>query len=372
MKRKVFDYIIAISIILGLFFCIFSDMSIFVTESGSANKHSLASEQNEQAIESYGIEVPYIWDETVYENHIICANIDVPDVIREKGFQKATAVQNETQFEEFNNILKEYELKEEALPDGSTRYVGLYESYLYIYPEVVLFTSENSSYINMAYRDVTFMDSYNADKYPVDLELEEFSLQECDAKLDTIMKDMGIGDDVTVFQRSLDYKTMEQEAIELYKDGTEDKPNYEWSVEDDSYYCKISPLCNDIPVIPNDSFIYWTNIIYDSMYTIILREDRIVNMYCYQVFDISYEDEYEEMVEFSQIIQKYKDIAVDVPKEQKIQITDITLRVRPIKNDEGSYDLVPMWIFYGTQDIEGFLPYPYVVIFNALTGEVML
>lgn len=372
MRKKVFDYIIAISLILGLFFCIFSDMSFFVKESESKKNNSLTSEQNEQEKKSYGIDVPYEWNETVYENHIICANIDVPEIIRKQGFKKATAVQNEVTIDNLREILKEYDLKEDVLPDGSTRYAGLYDSYLNIYQGTFYLTTASSIYLNMAYRDVTFMDSYNADKYPFDLELEEFSLQECDEKLDAILKAMGVESDVIISRRSLDYHTMAQEAIELHKDGTEGKPDYSWSVEDDCYYCKISQLCNEVPVLPNENFIYWTNIIYDGMYTIALRKDRIATMNCYQVFDISYEDDYEELIAFPQILQKYKDIAVDVPKEQKIQITDITLRVRPIKNDDGSYDLVPMWIFYGTQDIEGFLPYPYVVIFNALTGDVML
>lgn len=372
MKKRAIDYIVAIFIILGLSFCILTDMSFFVMESESEETHSLISEQEDEETKNYALDVPYEWDEIIYENHSICANIDVPEIIREKGYQKATAVQKDNQFENLVPIFKGYELEEDILPDGIVRYKGLNESYLNIYEGCFIFTNIYSIYVGMAYNDITFMDSYNADKYAVETDLDEFSLQECDDKLEEIFEYMQLDSDITVFRRSLDHKTMEQEAVELHHDGSESKPDYTWSISDDCYYCQISQLCNDIPIIPNDSFLYWTNILYDRMHTIVLREDGVVKMVCNEVFEISYEDNYEELVDFSEIMQKYRDSAVDVPKEQRIEITDITLRVRAMKNDEGNYDLLPMWIFYGTQEIDGTWSYPYVVVFDALTGDVVL
>lgn len=372
MKKRFIDYVVVISIILGLGFCIFADMRFFVQESESEKTHSLIPEQGDLEIKSYAVNVPYEWKETIYENHSICANIDVPECIREQGYQRATAVQKEIQFENLEDIFKEYELEEENLPDGTVRYKGLKNSFLNIYEGTFIFTNEYHIYIGMAYNDVTFMDSYNADKYSVEKDLEEFSLEECNINLNKIFESMQMDGEVTIFRRSLDHQTMEQEAVELHHDGSESKPDYEWSVSDDCYYCQISQLCNDIPIIPNESFLYWTNILYDSMHVIVLREDGIVKMVCNEVLDISYEDTYEELVDFSEIMENYRESAVDVPKEQRIEITDITLRVRLKETDEGKYDLIPMWVFYGTQEIDGTWSYPYVVVYDALTGDKVL
>ena len=43
-----------------------------------------------------------------------------------------------------------------------------------------------------------------------------------------------------------------------------------------------------------------------------------------------------------------------------------------VKTDEGKYDLIPMWVFYGTQEIDGTWSYPYVVVYDALTGDKVL
>lgn len=327
-----------------------------------------------QAEQYYFIDVPAQWVEVIDDKNSIDAEITVADMIKTDGFRKATAKRSSAKEEQVLALLEEdFHPYAGTDSDDLIQYLGEHDMYLYFPREEgqdgISLSTDTYDYISMAYRD-GLAEDYNRDKYVVDQEVEGFPLKECDDRLRELCACIGINGEFQIVHRALDYRTMEEEAIELHIDGTETKPDYPWSPEDNSYYCAISQLCNDIPVIPSYYISAYRDILNVSAHNCILNQDRFISFYFDRTYDIQYKEDFEELLDFSEIVDKYKQYANLRLEGFNKKITDITMRVIPIDKGSESYEMVPVWIFYGIcyeesiDDASNF-----AVIMNAITGD---
>jgi len=379
-KRRNRDYWLIVLIIAGIFILTGISMGWIPFLSGREDDPSLISitetESSQQLSISHAIEVPYTWQEEIDERNIIHAEIDIPDAIREQGFRKASAKTIEVDSESVLSLLEDYyhPYQTEEYEDV-IQYRGEDELYLYI-PKPgnlgISVTSTLRDYIYMAYRDNAGTEEYNRELYSINGELEGFSLEECKKKMREICSEIGIPGEVGITYRALDYRMMEEQAEELHMDGSVTKPDYNWTSSDNSYHCTISQLCNDIPVIQTYILAAYADILNYGDHTCVLNQERIISMFVYEVYDIAYEQDYEILLSFSEILDKYKASTELMLPDYNTEITDITMRVVALSQGGGIYKMTPVWIFYGTGfiDVEGELvTFPYAVIINGITGE---
>lgn len=340
-----------------------------------------ASNQSEETVkngdnEKYPIDVPYKWQEEIDAYNKIDAKISIPDIIRTDGFLEASAKKMAPNQDEILPFLEDYYkpyLSNEY--EDSTLYRGADELYLYLlkdkYKDIII-SSKFGNYISMAYRDNPGTDDYNRELYPVEEDLEGFSVEECEEKVKNICEKLGIKSEVQIIYRSLDYRIMEEQATELHMDGSSTKPDYKWKIADSSYHCTISQLCNEVPIIQNYIVESYGDILNYGDFTCIINKERIVNLFFSNIYEIKYEKKYVELLSFESILQKYKEIAGLTIQKSNTLVTDITLRVIAVNRQDGNYDLVPIWIFYGNDTLkDGEETYfsPYAIIINGITGE---
>lgn len=223
----------------------------------------------------------------------------------------------------------------------------------------------------MAYRDNPREDGYNRKLYSVNGELEGFSLDECKKRMQEICSEIGMSGEVGITYRALDYKTMEVQAEELHMDGSLTKPDYSWTPSDNSYHCTISQLCNDILIVHTYILAAYADILNYGDHTCVLNRERIISMNVYEVYEIAYKQDYEKLLDFSEILDKYKACTELRLPDYSTEVTDITMRVIASSQGKNIYKMTPVWIFYGTSycDMDGEISTsPYAVIINGLTG----
>ena len=103
---------------------------------------------------------------------------------------------------------------------------------------------------------------------------------------------------------------------------------------------------------------------------VVLSRERIIRMFFAAIYDIHYEDTYEELLSFSDIMKKYRKIIDLVPKEKSTNVNKIELRVVAVRENGKVFRMVPVWVFYGSTSYEG-MEYTdsYAVFIDGLTGE---
>ena len=379
-KRRNRDYWLIVLIIAGIFILTGISMGWIPFLSGREDDPSLISitetESSQQLSISHAIEVPYTWQEEIDERNIIHAEIDIPDAIREQGFRKASAKTKEIDSESILTLLEDYYHPYQSEEyDDVIQYRGEDALYLYIPKQGNLGISVTSTlrdYIYMAYKENPREEGYNRELYSINGELEGFSLEECKKKMREICSEIGIPGEIGITYRALDYRMMEEQAEELHMDGSVTKPDYNWTPSDNSYHCTISQLCNDIPVIQTYMLTAYADILNYGDHTCVLNKERIISMYVNEVYEIIYEQGYEKLLDFSEILDKYRGCTELILSEYSTEVTDITLRVIALSQGKGIYKMTPIWIFYGTSygDASGeIIAVPYAVMINALTGE---
>lgn len=328
--------------------------------------------------EKYSIQVPDSWKEDIDEYNSIDAEITIPDYIKEKGFRKSYADIIVINQERLLALLEDYYHPHKEIDDEYViQYLGNDDMYLYFFKDTgggtgASLSSAFRNYVDMAYRE-TLGDGYNRDLYPIDEDLENFSIDDCDSMISDFCSSVGIGGEIEVIHRALDYKMMETEALELHMDGTWTKPDYQWTPKDSSYYCTISQLCNGIAIIPSYFLELSGDILNQGGHSCIINSERIAMFYVGDIYDIRYGDDYEDLMEFSYIVEKYKQYATLGRQDYETVVTDITMRVFAINQGNGNYKMVPVWIFNGywsmtadtTEDVKG----NHTIFINAVTGE---
>lgn len=374
MRRKIINYGIIGLLIISIIALIYFDNAWELIKPGIVTLNSVSdtiSEEEEQVI-TYGIEIPYNWTEIIDEKNCIDAVVDVPDIIRTKGFQKAVGVAKEVSREKALTIVETYY---HPVYDGEDEYSvhytgedGMYFSFQKKVGSAYLMT-DTYLYIRMAYRD-GMAEDYNRDLYAVDSDLDSFSIEECDERLGNIFEKLGLCGDVNITHRALDYRIMEQEAVELHMDGTETKPDYDWSENDDSFLCVVSQTCNGISVIPTWQFTTPADILNVGAHTFVLNKDRVIGLDVDDIYDIEYMQEWEELLEFPDVLELFRRSPKLFTNVHYKEITDISLRVIAVADGENGYRMTPVWIFYGYwTDEDKTFEAPFAVIMNAITGE---
>ena len=325
--------------------------------------------------ENYSIYIPDKWEEKIDEYNRIEAIITVQDCIRENGFQKAEAKIVDINQERLLSLLEKYYHPQKGEEDEWViQYSGKDNMYLYFFKNTeggvteASLTSSFRNYVSMAYRE-ELTEDYNRNLYPIDEQLENFPLEDCDNMISAFCKSIGFSGDIHIIHRTLDYKIMKDEAEELHQNGTKTKPDYRWSPDDNSYYCTISQLCNQIPVIPSFYLTSYADILNAGGHKCLLNSERIASFYVYDIYEIQYEEEYEKLLKFSDIIEQYKKYASIALQDYETVITDITMRVLAIKQGGGKYKMTPVWIFYGYwENTAGDVKGEHAVFINAVTG----
>lgn len=334
---------------------------------------SPASMNNVSENEKYSIQVPYYWKEQIDEYNRIEATIKVPDCIREEGFQKASAEIVVVNQENLLSLLEEYYHPQKGIEDEQViQYLGKDNMYLYFFKSSeggVSLTTSFRNYVAMAYHE-ELTEEYNRDLYPVDEELENFPIVDCDDMILNFCESIGISGEINIIHRTLDYEMMKYEAEEMQPDGTKTKPDYQWTPNDSSYYCTISQLCNGIAIIPVFYLNSYADILNVGGHTCLLNKERIASFYIDNIYNIRYGETHEELMEFSDVVEKYGQYVSLARQDYETVITDITMRVLAINQGNGSYNLTPVWVFYGywsdtAEDITGY----HAIFINAITGE---
>ncbi len=372
MKSKLLNYGIIGLLVMGLIVLIFFDNTWDIRMPG--NVPSTITPENgietEEKEVTYGIEIPYSWEEIVDDKIYINATIEVPDLLRTQGFRKAVGNEKQTSHDKIMTIVEEYVPTYDGEDEYSIRYNGkdgMFFSFQKVQGVAYLMTEAYRN-IRMAYRDS--LAGYNRDLYAVDTDLDSFSLAECDERLEMMFEKFGIQGDVNVTRRALDYQIMAQEAVELHMDGTETKPNYNWSVLDNSYHCTVSQACNEISIIPVRLLITPGDILNAGSHIFVLNKERVVGFDVDDIYDIEYQQEYENLLEFTDILNRFKQSPKLLAISRQKEITDITIRVIAVDNGRGEYTMTPVWIFYGYWfDEASTFEAPFAVILNAVTGD---
>ena len=331
----------------------------------------LTSMEEEQDY-SMGVRAPDDWVEEIDDKNSINAVIEVPEKIKTDGFKQATGKIIKVSEQGIVHLLEEdYHPKKSLDNEEIIQYRGADEMYLYFPKEEtygVSLSSQMSSYIRMAYREGLSSD-YNRDKYALETKLEGFSLEECDEQIRSLCLAAGIEGEIETIHRALDYQTMAKEARELHMDGSVTKPDYLWSVSDNSYYCTVSQLCNGIAVIPSYLLTGYGDIINTGSHTCIVNKERILSFYLDEIYEIQYGEEYLTFLPFSEILQRYRECMTSSLQTYETEVTNITLRVMAIGSKEVR-ELIPVWVFWGTWSVpdEGTVA-PHAVFLDAITGE---
>ncbi len=366
-RKKTYFFIMCIVLGIGVFLWFVCGRKFTHRE----EERESISQESVNAKTDFSLQIPASWDEEVDLYHRIDAVITVPERITRDGFRSASAETKWVNQEGVLLSLEAYYHPQKGIEDEQViQYTGEDHMYLYFYQTGdVSLTSTLRDYIFMAYHE-ELTEDYNRDQYPVDQALDNFTLQDCDERLRDFCDSIGMEGEVDIVHRSLDYKTMEKEARELHPDGTRTRPDYPWTCDDNSYYCTFSQTCNDIPIIPAFYLQAYGDVLNASGHTCLLNQERLISFYLTEVYDIQYGENYENLMEFTDILERYRQYVRTADKNFETVVTDITMRAMVLQQEDGSEQVTPIWIFYGywknsTDDVTG----SHAVFINAVTGE---
>lgn len=327
-------------------------------------KDTSAIDTGENTYASTFREVPDTWEEIIDDKHSIHAAISVPDILKEQGYREATGnIIHPTPQEVLPLLDHKYQL-EISVDDGKfVQYSDGKGTYVN-FDDWLSFFTKHSDYVLMAYRDV-----YNRDIYPIDVDLDTFTLKECDEKIIQICSAVGLDSEYLVIHRALDYQTMEKEAI-YYEDLKALKPDYGWSEEDNCFHCSIYQLCNGVKIVPFYLLTAYSDILETSGHMCIIAKDGVLYMYFTEIYDIEYGQSYEQILPFEDIVERYRKYETMDMLDYNTDIEEIAFRVLPVPRQDGSVKMTPVWIFkgwwrYETEDTIG----DEVIVINAVTGD---
>lgn len=375
MNQRKRNYIFITCIVIGIGLLLWMESNKDFTHPEREVASTSPESADNMAEEGHSIQIPNSWKEEIDPNNRIDAAIIVPESICREGFRSATAEIRSVDTERVLLALEDYyhPRKGEEL-EYVIQYRGEDNMYLYFSKsgDEISLSSDFRDYVSMAYRDqgAGVLDSYNRDLYPVDQDLENFTINECDEILLNFFENIGLDGEVSIIHWALDYETMEREARELHPDGSETKPDYPWASDDNSYYCTVSQTCNGIPLIQSYWLAAYGDILNVSGHTFVVNRERLVSFNITEIYDIRYGEQYENLMEFSDILEKYRQYTSLSMQDYETVVTDITMRAIAVDQGDGIFQITPIWIFYGywhhtAEDVTG----PHAIFINAITGE---
>ncbi len=378
-----------------IFFTAFLLMAILICMGWAATGNSFGSRKNQgeiseaaeninnnnlkenQKMISKPMEIPKSYKEELDDQNKIDAVISIPENIREKGFRQAWGQKSFPDRETMLQLFGEYDLYEGEEYKNVEQYRGADNMYLY-YPRIeeegFSAITDFAMLVRSAFRNQVGVPNFNRDKYVKEGNLGNFTLEECREILKELSRDIGMGDSVSMTCYALDYQTMSEEAMLLDMDGNITKPDHRWSDSDNCFYCEISQLCNGIPVISASDVMGAADIIECGEVDCIIKKDRIADLSFSNIYSISYSENYEELLSFDEILQRYRDMLESREMVYQTCITDITMRVLPTADGGDRYKMHPVWVFYGhdSTEVEGeLMEGPYAVFFDGVTGDIL-
>ncbi|MDO4292680.1 MAG: hypothetical protein Q4C65_05530 [Eubacteriales bacterium] len=322
-------------------------------------------------------DAPDFFQEEFNGHHRIEAGVGLPDQIRQEGFRNASAVLRKNNPEEILPLFAGYAPREVTGEEyeGYAWYEGTNGFELLVTPEGgnVTASGDRYDYIRMAYHADERTEDYNRDIYSETEELEDFSRADCRELVKRLCRGLGVGEEYEAVCRKMDYRVMEEEAVQYNIDGTDQKPDYRWSEEDSGYFCSISQLCNGVPLIQsNIASLVSSDILCYSGVECYVTKNQIDYAHADAVFELSYESGYAEPLPFTRIVELYREKTELMPQISFSRITGIELRALAVQGPGGRYSVEPVWFFAGYMWAEGeeaFEEYPFSVGIHAVTGE---
>ncbi len=375
MSKWMKKYGLLVCVIITIIFVVLENNGFFAGKAGESKEAEASSDQEVPGGESssYAMDIPYEYKADINGQNQIDAAINVPDTVREEGFKKASARMAEVPETSILALLEEYYHPYEGEEYESDRqYLGeddLCLNFSKEYPEFSLYC-RTASYIGMAYRNQATEDC-NQGAYTIDQDLPNFPLSDCDRRIEELFQTYGVESKLHIVHNTLDYKIMEREALELRSDGSQTKPDYKWSRNDDSYYCMVWQMCNGIPVTHGYMLTSYADILNRGSHNLVLNKERFLQINMTEVYDIRYSQEREALLGFEEVLERYARIT-EAAENYAIKITDIALRVTGVKEKSGEYRMEPIWIFYGikTYGEEG-ISAPFAIMIDAVTGDAL-
>lgn len=360
---------IGILVLLLLIVCVFAYSYLLpgrrVSGGGSGGEESL--------------EIPDAYQEVLNGNHEIDAQVNVPDCIREKGFREAWAVPASNDHQTVLSLFEEYAPRQVEVDDSMTEKLCRYEGedgfflLLFYGDSHASMSSRQGDCIKMAYRYDERTDGYNRELYSLTQQLASFPRRECEERIRAMCRALGVKGDYKVAARLMEHETMEREAVQLNKDGTEQKPDYTFGEADDGYFCTISQLCNDIPVLYSYSAgLVESDVLNYGPIECYLTKERIPFLYVDYAFDITYGESYLKLLPFTRVVERYWETRELEAATKHSRITRIELRALAVQDGTHSCRIEPVWFFAGYEwnDGEISLPeMPFSVGIHAVTGE---
>ncbi len=345
----------------------------------SADTDISQADSSSASAETQTRDFPYTYAEVINDANIINAVVDVPDEVRENGYYEATAtvLTFEDKADDILTYLEEYHPYLHATNDEAISYWGDNDFILDIdteYMDLVIRTGAYWNAVRYAYDFNVGTEEYNRDHYPEETAFDDFSLEDCDETIQSLFDLIGFQGELYIRHWTLDYETMEEEAVELFMDGTDRKPDYDWSEDDDCYWCEIWQTCNGVRIINTRGLQGAGDVLEHGTHTVVTGKSGVFSMETTLLYDISYNEEKVKLLDFEEIVEVYRQSSVEAAEASPIEITDIALLVLPVSVRGAGYSLVPVWIFYGQRSLEQDGPSrldPYAVYINATTGEVI-
>lgn len=374
MSKRIMSYLLIVCIVVGIGLLLFKESNKdFARSERETASLSPASEERDGETD-FSVQIPDSWKEEIGSNNRIDAAITVPESIRREGFRSADAEIKTLDREKILSLLEEdYRPRKTTENENLTQYTGTGGMFLNFdkYGNADMVT-DFYLYFAMSYCDQQVLERYNRDLYPVDQDFENFTVAECDDIIAAFCESAGIEGDISMVHRVIDYRIMKEEALELHPDGTENRPDYPWSADDNSYYCQFSQTCNGLSILPIFYLQANADILNASGHSCLVNRRKLCAFNLSEIYSIRYRESYENLMEFSEILEKYRQYMSMEPQVYETMITDITMRAIAVSQGNGEYRITPVWIFYGCQKVAEDDSDPYyqaIVIMDAVTGE---
>ncbi len=374
MKKWMKKYGVLVAVIFAIFLVLSGRRGFFAGRPEENKEGETAAGQDISPDEgvSYGIEIPYEYKADINETNRIDAVVDAPDTVRKEGFRMASARIADVPEASVLALLEEdYHPYAGEEYDAARQYLGEDEMYLFFSKEYSEFTMfcRTADYIGTAYRYRPTEDC-NKERYALDAELPDFPLADCDRRIEELFRAYGVDGGLRVVHSTLEHETMAQEALELHADGTWEKPDYTWSAADDNYHCRVWQMCNGVPVLHGYMLQTYMNILEEGCHILKLNRDRFLEMSITEVYKISYGQEWEQLLRFEEVLERYGQFTEAAEENYAIEITEIGLRVTSVDEGGGTYRMAPIWIFYGTKTYESEgVVMPFAMMIDAVTGD---
>lgn len=307
------------------------------------------------------------------DNVVFNTEIIVNQNVREKGLYYTTATLQDINYDKAYDILfkekttakkEEYDSEDgKYISYQSSNYESLnigFDSLFYLLPEVIYYNHSFSEYD----------DNYNANLYTKELEFDFATKKEVWEQMKNTLNSIGLNIEGNYTCYSLDYETLQNEEYAMGIDGKKDLSAYKssWSQDDNGYFFIAHQELQDCTVQYPIQDVFEKISEQNAPIKFLYTKNGIISISIEGLFNFNVTDNYIDLLAFEKVAdivsEKYGMIL-----GSSYEVTRAELYFRPMKNNDGRYDVVPTWQFTIKDLIEGSEGETYI---NAINGEEIL